>query len=197
MATTRVPARARKTTPASLTFAELKARISRPQRIAEVILDAAAAARVDALAELLDRARARDEVLGGDPVAPAVARQLQEAEALADASRVAITFTAIPHIEYRALIDAHPASAEQLAERAAAGEEQWPFDPDRFAPVLVRAQMTEPLPPDEEEFTQFWNALSDGQLRHLWLTALGVQMQITTVGPRSETAAELARTAGG
>jgi hypothetical protein len=193
--TTRVPARARKT-PQPLTFADLKTRIRRPQRIAEVVLDAEAAAQVDALTALLDRAVARDEALGGDPVAPGLARQLQDAETRADASRVQITFTAIPHTEYKALVDLYPATAEQLARQAAAGEEQWPFEADRFAPVLVRAQMTDPLPPDEEEFLVFWNALSDGQMRQMWLTALGVQMQITAISPRSELAAGLTRTTG-
>jgi hypothetical protein len=197
MATTRTPARARKQQ-SPLTFADLVSRIRRPQRITELILDAEAAAQVDALTALLDRARARDEALGGEPIAPEVARQLQEAEVRADASRVQITMEAIPHTEYKNLLAKHPPTAEQLAEfgRAGSDVERWPFDPDAFAPVLVRAQMIDPEPPPVEEFAAFWNALSDGQLRNLWLTAIGVQMQVTTLAPRSETAADLLRTAG-
>lgn len=191
MATSRGPAKGR-TQP--LTFADLAARIRRPRRITELVLDGDAAARVDALAELLDRARERDEVLGGTPTAPVIARQLQQAEAAADASRVEIVFEAIPHTEYKALQAKYPATPEQRAGQAEGGE-QWSFDPDAFAPVLVRAAMIDPQPPGEEEFAAFWNALSDGQIRQLWTTALGAQMQITTLAPRSESAAEVLRAA--
>lgn len=176
----------------ALSFADLRARISRPQRITELILDGAAAAQVEALTELLERAQARDEIVGGTPTAPELARQLVAAEDRAAASRVEITFTAIPHTQYKELVAQYPVTAEQLAEQQAGGGEQWPFDPDAFAPVLVRAQMTDPLPPDEAEFAEFWNALSDGQLRQLWLTAIGVQMQVTQLAPRNQAAANLA-----
>lgn len=187
MANTRAP----KPRPKPLTFADLQAKIKRPRRITEVILDAETAAQVEALGELLERLQARDEVLGGEPVAPEIARQLQEAEVRADASRVQLTFEAIPHTEYKALLAKHPATPEQIAEQEKDGAEQWPFNPDTFAPVLVQAQMIDPAPGSDEEFAAFWDALSDGQVRHLWMTALGVQMQITTLGPRSEAAAEL------
>jgi integrase len=177
---------------AALTFADLQAKIRRPRRIAEVVLDAEAAAQIDSLTEMLERAQARDEALGGEPVAPGIAKLLREAEERADASRAQIVFEAIPHTEYKLLITKHPALPEQAAS-AAAGEEQWPFDPDTFAPALVRAQMIDPVPGSDEEFEAFWDALSDGQLRHLWTTALGVQMQITTLAPRSEAAADLVR----
>lgn len=176
-----------------LTFADLQAKIRRPRRIAELILDAEAAAQVDALSAMLDRAQLRDEAVGGEPVAPGLAKQLVAAEERADASRAQITFEAIPHTEYKALQAEYPASAEQRAEMAAAGEDVWPFDPDTFAPALVKAQMVDPLPGTDEEFAAFWAALSDGQLRQLWLTALGVQLQVTTLQPRSEAAADLVK----
>lgn len=176
---------------AGLTFADVRARIQRPQRITELVLDAAAAAQIEALTELLERAQARDEATGS-VTAPQIARQLVDAEARADASRVAFTFTAIPHTQYKQLQTQYPATAEQLAEQAASGGEQWSFDPDAFAPVLVRAQLTDPLPPDDdEEWAAFWDALSDGQMRNLWLTAVSVQMQVTTIGPRNAQAASL------
>ena len=176
-----------------LTFADLQAKIRRPRRIAELVLDADAAAQIDALAEMLERAQIRDEAVGGDPVAPGLAKQLVEAEERADASRVQLVFEAIPHTEYKALQALYPASAEQTAQMKADGGEVWPFDPDAFAPALVKAQMVDPAPGTDEEFAAFWAALSDGQLRHLWMTALGVQMQITTLAPRSEAAADLVK----
>lgn len=193
---TRPTARPRTAKP-PLTFADLQARIKRPRRVAEVILDAEAAAQIDALTEMLERAQARDENLGGEPVAPAIAKQLQEAEDRADASRVQIVFEAIPHTEYKKLQAKYPPTAEQLAEQQASGGEQWSFDPDAFAPVLVKAQMVDPQPGTDEEFAAFWQALSDGQVRHLWTTALGVQLQITTLAPRSEVAADVLKAIAG
>lgn len=177
----------------ALTFADLQAKIRRPRRIAEVILDAEAAAQIENLTEMLERAQARDEALGGKAVAPGIAKLLQEAEDRADASRVQLVFEAIPHTAYKALIAQHPITPEQLAEQEALGGDRWAFNPDTFAPALVKAQMVDPLPGTDEEFTAFWSALSDGQLRHLWTTALGVQMQITTLAPRSEAAADLVK----
>jgi hypothetical protein len=179
----------------TLAFADVAAKIRRPRRITELVLDAGAAAEVEQLADLLERLRARDELTDGPPQAPAVAKELQQAEERADGSRVAFTLEAISHTAYRELIATFPAGKEQLERQAAEGGEQWPFDPDTFAPALVQAQLIEPAPGSDEDFQAFWDGLSDGQLRQLWLTALGVQMQVTTVGPRSVAAAEVLRAA--
>lgn len=173
-----------------LTFAQVKARIQRPQRTAEVVLDAAAAAEIDALETVLDRLRSRDGAAADDPMVRDVAEQLQEAERRADASRVPFTLEAISHLDYRALLEAHPPGARQ-AQDEKNGAERWPFDPDTFAPALVQAQLISPKPAGDEEFDAFWADLSDGQIRHLWETAFTVQMQITAVGPRSLLAAEV------
>lgn len=181
--------------PAKVTFADVKDRIRRPRQIIELVLDGEAAAQIEQLGVLLERLQARDEALGGEPQAPAVARELQRAEVRADASRVAFTLEAIPHTAYQALIAEHPASEEQTARMQAAGGEVWPFDPDTFAPALVMAQLIDPAPGSAEDFEEFWAALSDGQLRQLWLTALGVQIQATRLGPRNPLAAEVLRAA--
>lgn len=180
-----------------LTFADIQARIKRPRRIAEVVLDAEAAAQIDNYTELLERAQARDAALGGKPVAPDIARLLMEAEQRADDSRVQLVFEAIPHTRYRELQTKHPTTPEQQAELEQLGAERWPFNADTFAPALVKAQMVDPLPGTDEEFAAFWAALSDGQIQHLWTTALGVQMQITTLAPRSEAAADVIRAIAG
>lgn len=180
---------------AALTFADVKARIRRPRRIAELVLDGQAAAEVEQLSVLLERLRARDELLDGEAQAPAVARELQRAEVRADGSRVAFTLEAIAHTAYRELLTEHPASAEQKDRQQAEGGEVWPFDPDTFAPALVQAQLLDPAPGSDEDFAEFWAGLSDGQMRQLWLTALGVQMQATSIGPRSQAAVEVLREA--
>lgn len=197
--TTRQATRARRPAPAkpAATFADVITRIRRPRRYAELVLDAEAAAEIEALAELLERMKARDEVMGGTPQAPDVARQLQAAEDRADSSRVRFVLEAISHRAYHELMKAYPASEDQRAEMERRGEEPWAFDPDAFAPVLVRAQLVDPEPGSDEEFGEFWDGLSDGQMRHLWATALAVQAQITQVGPRSVEAAEVLRTVTG
>lgn len=169
---------ARKTipAPAPLTFAEMKAKIRRPQRIVEVILDAEAAAKVDALEKLLDRTP-------GEAPSEQIAKQLQAAHQAADSSRVPIVLEAVSHTAYRELQTAHPSTPERLAEVREATGEDWSVDPDEFAPVLVHAQLLSPRPESESEFCEFWEGLSDGQVRQLWTAALTVQLQITTVGP--------------
>lgn len=180
-----------RTAPAPLSFAQVAAKIRRPRRIVELVMDAEAAAEIDALAELLERTRARDEISGTDPLAPAVARRLQDAELRADDSRARFTVEAVPHPAYRKLIADHPATPEYLADAKSSGGEVWPFEPDTFAPALVHAQLIDPVPASAEEFDDFWESLSDGQLRQLWVAALAVQMQVTTVSPGSRAAAEI------
>lgn len=176
-----------------LTFAQVQAKISRPRRIVDMVMDAAAAAEIEHLKELLDRVVEQDRVSDAPPLAQAVARQLQDAEQRAEASRVQLVLEAIPHTTYRDLIVKHPATAEQQAE-AAAGRQAWAFDPDAFAPVLVHAQLLDPKPDSEEDFTAFWESISDGQLAQLWTAALAVQLQITKISPSSQ-AAEILRAA--
>lgn len=177
-----------------LTFAQVQAKISRPRRIVDMVMDAAAAAEIEHLKDLLDRVAEQDRVSGAPPLAPAVARQLQDAERRAETSRVQLVLEAIPHTTYRDLIIKYPATAEQQAE-AAAGRQAWAFDPDAFAPVLVHAQLLEPRPDSEEEFTAFWESISDGQLSQLWSAALAVQLQITKLTPSSQAAADILRAA--
>lgn len=184
MANTRKTTAPRGSTPA--TFAQVAARIRRPQRIVELVTDAAAAAEIDALSELLDRALLRDQVDGGEALAPAVARRLQDAEQRADTSRVQFVLQAVSHTRYQELRAEHPPTAEQLAADPAA-----PFDADSFAPVLVHAQLLEPAPASAEEFAAFWDELADGQLNRLWASAVAVQLQITTLAPRSRTAIDV------
>jgi hypothetical protein len=180
--TTRKPVPA----PAPLTFAEMKAKLRRPRRIVELVLDAESAAQIDALTALLDRIPPDDEA-----TVKSVAAELRKAESVAEVSRVHLTLEALSHRAYAELQDAHKATPERLAEVEAATGERWAFDPDAFAPHLVHAQLVSPRPADDEEFTAFWDSLSDGQMRRLWTAALGVQLQVTTLGPRNVQAAAL------
>ncbi|MFJ2579964.1 hypothetical protein [Kitasatospora aureofaciens] len=160
---------------APLTFAQVRDRIQRPRRIVALTLDAAAAAEVDALDELLDRLRANGA--DADQVATVTAA-LRDANQAAEASRVEIVLEAVSHRTYQELRAAHPATREQIDEAKRLGTGEPAFDADQFAPALVHAQITSPRPESGEEFDAFWAELSDGQLRRLWDAALAVQLQI-------------------
>jgi hypothetical protein len=166
------------TAPARLTFAEIAARIQRPRRIVDLVLDAVAAAEIEGLEDLLGRltrpgAERPDE-------ADAVAARLHDARTAVEDSTVRFTLQAVSHVAYRSLRTEHPASREQVEDAQRRGESEPAFNPDSFAPALVRAQLLDPAPADETEFADFWESLSDGQLTRLWGAALAVQLQITT-----------------
>jgi hypothetical protein len=193
--TSRKPPARRAAKPAT-TFADIRARIQRPRQIVDLVLDAAAAAEIDSLERLLERAQRYDDANGSE-TAPDVAKQLQAAEAQAEASRVRFTLEAITHRAYQALRAEHPPTKEQIEEAAARGGREEPaFDADAFAPALVEAQLIEPKPSDPAEFAAFWDALSDGQLSQLWGAAIGIQFQTGELGPPSVAAADILRSFG-
>lgn len=185
----------KKTTKPALTFAQVRERIQRPRRSVPLVLDAEAAAQIDALAELLDRALIYDNGSGLPPTAPEVARRLRDAEDAAEASVAEFVVQALSHTAYRALQDEHPPSQKQIDD---AGERNTRavFNPDTLAPALVLAQLLQPAPPDAEEWAAFWSELSDGQLTQLWEKALDAQLSTIGLGARSQTAAEVLRELG-
>lgn len=176
-----------------LTFAAVRAKIKRPRRIVTLILDAEAAAEIDALELLLERTQLRDATSGEVPLAPDVAKRLLEVERVAQESATDFVLQAISHRAYRELQGEHPPTAEQVAE---AGGQRAAFDPDSFAPALVRAQMLSPGAPDEDEWMAFWDELSDGQLRQLYSAALEVQLLTVQLGSRSATTDQVLRELG-
>lgn len=195
-ATSRKPPAARAAKPA-LTFADVRAKIQRPRRHVDMVMDAQAAAEVGALEVLLERAQRHDDV-NGTETARDVAKQLQEAEAQAEESRVRFVLEAVPHRAYQRLREEHPPTREQIEAAAKAGAavgEEPAFDPDTFAPALVEAQLVEPVA-TPAEFAAFWDDISDGQLALLWNTALQVQFQTGELGPPSQAAADILRSFG-
>jgi hypothetical protein len=154
----------------------MKAKMRRPRRIVELILDTEAAATVGTLEALLDRTP-------DGPTGKEITKQLQAAHKAADTSRVPVILEAVSHTGYKALQAAHPSTPERLAEVREATGEDWAVDPDEFAPVLVHAQLISPRTDSEEEFRAFWADLSDGQVRALFTAALAAQTQVTALGP--------------
>ncbi|MGW1160357.1 hypothetical protein ACWD48_19495 [Streptomyces sp. NPDC002519] len=195
MTTSRKPPARRAAKPA-LTFADVRAKIQRPRRVVELVMDAAAASEIDALEQLLERAQRHDEA-NGTETAPEVAKRLQEMEAQAEGSRVRFVLEAITHRGYQSLRAEHPPTKEQIETAAARGGAEEPaFDPDTFAPALVEAQLIEPRPETPKEFADFWDNLSDGQLGQLWGAALQIQFQTGELGPPSVAAADILRSFG-
>jgi hypothetical protein len=187
---------ARRAAKPSLTFADIRAKIQRPRRIVDMVLDAEASAELDALEQLLERAQRHDEAHGAE-TARDVAKHLQTVEAQAEGSRVRFTLEAITHRAYQALRAEHPPTKEQIEAAAARGGREEPaFDADAFAPALVEAQLIDPKPGTPEEFAAFWDDLSDGQLGQLWGAAIAIQFQTGELGPPSQAAADILRTFG-
>lgn len=196
MTTTSRKPPARRAAKPALTFADVRAKIQRPRRVVDLIMDAAAAAEVDALEELLERAQRHDDA-NGTTTAPDIAKRLQQQETQAEASRVQFILEAITHRAYQALRAEHPPTKEQVtAAQARGGSEEPAFDPDTFAPALVVAQLLEPKPESPEEFSAFWDELSDGQLARLWGAAIEIQFQTGELGPPSQAAADVLRSFG-
>ncbi|MEU5496180.1 hypothetical protein [Streptomyces griseofuscus] len=187
---------ARRAAKPAVTFADVRSKIQRPRRVVDLIMDAAAAAEIEAMEELLARAQRHDEA-NDTTTACEIAVSLQQMEAQAESSRVRFVLEAITHRAYQALRAEHPPTKEQIEQAAARGGRDEPaFDADTFAPALVEAQLVEPKPADSEEFAAFWDELSDGQLARLWGAAIGIQFETGELGPPSQAAADVLRSFG-
>ncbi|MFJ6293192.1 hypothetical protein ACIQJX_07510 [Streptomyces griseoviridis] len=189
------------TTAGAGTLAAVTSRIQRPRERVPLYLDAEAASQIADAEAALERAREYDEQHNEPDTAPAIAQHLRELEDRAEASKVAFVLQAVPHRHYQKLRAQCPPTDTQVEEAArraeASGQDVLPaFDPDTFAPLLVRHQLLEPAVGSDEEFEAFWEELSDGQLNQLWSTALTVQLGVTDPGPKSELASETLRSFG-
>ncbi|MET9142451.1 hypothetical protein [Streptomyces sp. NPDC004042] len=186
----------------ALSLADVTARIQRPRERVPLYLDAETASQIADTEEALKRAREYDELHNEPDTAPAIARHLRELEERAEASKAVFVLQAVTHRAYQRLRAKCPpteAQIEQAAKLAEARGEQAgepAFDPDAFAPLLVRHQMLEPVVSSDEEFESFWEQLNDGQLNQLWSTALTVQLGVTDPGPKSELASETLQSFG-
>ncbi|MEV6124376.1 hypothetical protein AB0M23_28365 [Streptomyces sp. NPDC052077] len=183
-------------------LAEVTARIQRPREQVPLYLDAEAASQIADAEAALEKAREYDELHNEPDTAPAIARHLRDLEERAEASKVVFVLQAVPHRVYQRLRTQCPPTAQQVEQAAKAAEARGEqagepaFDPDAFAPLLVRHQLLEPVVSSDEEFTEFWDELNDGQLNQLWSTALTVQLGVTDPGPKSELASEVLQTFG-
>ncbi|MFJ2717405.1 hypothetical protein [Streptomyces sp. NPDC087437] len=181
----------------ALRLADVTAKIQRPRERVPLYLDSETASQIADAEEALKRAREYDELHNEPDTAPKFARYLRELEERAEASKVVFTLQAVQHRKYQRLRAQCPPTEAQIEQAAKMAEARGVdavepvFDPDAFAPVLVRHQLIDPVVGSDEEFDAFWEQLNDGQLNQLWSTALTVQLGVTDPGPKSELASEV------
>ncbi|WP_327703640.1 hypothetical protein OG530_19310 [Streptomyces decoyicus] len=173
-------------------------KIQRPRRTVPVYLDAEAASAIEAAEQELEQAHEYDEGTNEPDTAPDVAERLKALRDAAEASRVNFVLQAVTHRHYQRLRAEHPPTDEQTtqARERGNGNEVPAFDPDTFAPALVRAQMLAPRVTSAEEFEAFWDELSDGQMQELWTNSLAVQFEVIDPGPKSRLASEILQSFG-
>jgi hypothetical protein len=185
------------TTPSAVSLSEVRTRIQRPRRVVHLVLDTEAAAELEELEALLEKVRELDEQSNEPDQAPAVAERLAALHRQAEDSRQRFVLQAVSWRRYQQLRAAHPPTPGQIEERAKSGAQDEPaFNPDTFPGALVREQMLEPAVASDEEFAEFWDDLSDGQMNVLWTAAFTVQMGVTELGPKSASASEVLRSFG-
>ncbi|MFJ2731395.1 hypothetical protein [Streptomyces sp. NPDC087317] len=184
-------------------LADVSARIQRPRQRVPLYLDAETASQIADAEEALERAKEYDELHNEPDTAPELARYLRELEERAAASKVVFVLEAVQHRKFQRLRAQCPPTEAQIEQAAKMAEARGAeatvepvFDPDTFAPLLVRHQLIDPVVGCDEEFEAFWDKLSDGQLNQLWSTALTVQMGVTDPGPKSELASEILESFG-
>lgn len=158
---------------APVSVAALRSKFSRPRATVPLHLDGEAVAEAQALEQVLDRAREYDETTNEPDTAPAVERQLVDAHARADESRAEFVLQALSHRAWAKLIGEHPATPDQLADAPVSDKPD--FNADTLPGALVRAQLLSPDPGSAEEWGEFWDELSDGQMAQLWGHALALQ----------------------
>lgn len=152
---------------------------------------------LDEVAQLDERLR-REETLDQQenrtPVAPDIARKIQELEAEARRSEVLFQFEGLGQGEYAKLQAAHPATPEVKKELGAAEDAEFEWSPITFPPALMAACCIEPaeLKGNLAEWTEIHLTWSSGQVSRLWGTCLAANSMVAET-PKSERASEILR----
>lgn len=169
-------------------MADLRSQFGRPRTTVDLYLNADAVSKAEALEKVLGKAREYDETANEPDTAPEIARQLQAARDLAEQSRVEFALQALSHRAWARMIAEHPPTPEQLADAPVSRKPE--FNLDTLPGALVRAQLLSPNPGTAEDWAEFWDDLSDGQMAALWGNAQILQMGDGSLG-KSETLSEI------
>lgn len=180
---------------APVSVGALRSKFSRPRITVPLYLDGEAVAESEDLEQVLLRAREADEATNDDDTAPAIERQLLDANARAQESQVDFVLQAISHRAWAKLIGNHPPTPEQLAE--APVSEKPDYDLETLPGALVRAQLLTPDAGDEDDWNAFWDELSDGQMAQLWGNALALQLRSDGSLGKSAVVSEILRNYAG
>lgn len=173
--------------------ADLKGRFGRPRATVSLYLDGDAVAEAEGLERLVAKAREFDETTNEPDTAPEIEKRLVAARKRAEASLVDFELQALSHRRWAAMIAEHPPTSQQLADAPISDKPE--FNVDTLPGALVRAQMLSPNPGSEEQWAEFWDELSDGQMGRLWMNARGLQLGDGSLG-KSELASEILQSYG-
>jgi hypothetical protein len=113
---------------------------------------------------------------------------LDAAQAALDEGTLWFTFRSLGRKNYRKLLDEHPATDDHHAAAREQGQSQAAYNPDTFAPALVRAACADPVLSTEDVEAIFdGDAWSDGDVAGLFTCALTAQVQSRTTVQRRVT----------
>jgi hypothetical protein len=174
--------------------ADLKGRFGRPRATVPLYLDGDAVAQAEGLEKLVAAAREYDETTNEPNTAPAIEKQLVAARKRAERSLTDFELQALSHRRWAAMISEHPPTPEQLADAPVSDKPE--FNVDTLPGELVRAQLLSPNPGTDEQWAEFWDELSDGQMARLWINARALQLGDGALG-KSELASEILQRYGG
>ncbi|MCA1218702.1 hypothetical protein [Streptomyces sp. 8L] len=180
---------------AATTVAALRGKFARPRTSVPLYLDGGAVAEAAGLEQILTRAREADEMSNEDPTAPAIEQQLLDAHERAEASRVDFELQALTHRAWARMVAEHPPTPDQLADAPVSAKPD--FNVDTLPGALVRAQLLRPDPGTEQEWSEFWDDLSDGQMAQLWGNAYALQTRDDGSLGKSEIVSEILRSYAG
>lgn len=152
---------------------------------------------LDEVAQLDERMRRESEVDEREnrtPVAPELARRIQELEAQARESEVLFRFEGLGQGEYAKLQAQHPATPQVKKELGIPADTELEWSPITFPPALMAACCIEPaeLKGDVAEWTEIHLTWSNGQVQRLWGACLAAN-QLVAETPKSERASEILR----
>lgn len=122
----------------SPTFDEIRALRKPRTHTVWVPMDEHVIGEIEALEKQIRVEERQDEAQHRRPVAPKLRKRLDELTAKADEAAVPFALQEIPRRVYRALIDVHPAQADDEAR----GIKRW--HEDGFAPALIAVSTTQP-----------------------------------------------------
>jgi hypothetical protein len=152
---------------------------------------------VDEIAKLeqqMAREDEDDQRVNRHAVAPQIARQIQELEAVAREAEVTFTFQGLGQGRFAKLQAQHPATAENKQQL---GTDELEWNPETFPPALMAASCIAPaeLAGNDAEWLEIHQSWSNGQVLRLWATCMAANAMGADT-PKSQRASEILQRLG-